>query len=155
MEADLPIKTGESMSEMIISALFSFLLFALYRNPTLLSLYQKGIDPIPMLRASYAKSLILGLLLFSLITFFVSLVKLIRKRWSTALVWFSCINDLAGALYLAFFITRWDALNPEFIRFFRNDLNTWQLIAKAAAICFLLLTLISIADDLHKVYKHT
>jgi hypothetical protein len=64
------------------------------------------------------------------------------------------MSELAGALYFAFFMTRWNALNKEFIRFFRNDLNTWALIAKAAAICFLLLTLISIVDDLYKVYKH-
>jgi hypothetical protein len=154
MKADLPIRTRESLFEMIITALFSSLLFALYLNPNLLAIYQKGIEPIPMLIASSAKSLIMGFLLFSLIAFFFSLVKLIRKRWSVPLVWFSCMSELAGALYFAFFMTRWNALNKEFIRFFRNDLNTWALIAKAAAICFLLLTLISIVDDLYKVYKH-
>jgi len=82
-----------------------------------------------MLIASSARNLFFGLFVFSLIS-------------------------LAGALYVAFFMTRWEALNREFLRFFRNDLNTWQLIAKAAAICFLLLTLISIADDLYEVYKH-
>jgi len=129
MKTDLPISKNETLFELIISNLFSLLLFALYLNPNLLAIYQSGGDPTPMLIASSARNLFFGLFVFSLIS-------------------------LAGALYVAFFMTRWEALNREFLRFFRNDLNTWQLIAKAAAICFLLLTLISIADDLYKVYKH-
>ena len=154
MKTGLPISKNETLFELIIADLFSFLLFVLYLNPNLLAIYQKGIDPTPMLSASSAKSLILGLLVFSLISLAVSILKLIRKRWNTPLVWFSSISELATSLYFAFFMTRWDALNREFLRFFRNDLATWQLIAKAAAVCFLLLTLISIADDLYKVFKY-
>ncbi|HKL58989.1 MAG TPA: hypothetical protein VJ863_03740 [Sphaerochaeta sp.] len=154
MKSDLPIKKGETLLETIVSAIFSILLFVLYLKPNLLAIYQKGVEPIPMLVSSSAKGLLFGLLLFSLVAFLVSLVRLIRKEWSMPLVWISCLSDLAGAAYFAFFMTRWDALDNEFLRFFRNDLATWALIAKAAALCFLLLTLISIADDLNKTYKH-
>jgi len=154
MKTDLPIAKNETLFELIISSLFSVLLFALYLKPNLLAIYQKGSEPTPMLSASSAKGLLLGLLLFSLLALVVSIIKLTSKRWSTPLVWASAISELAGALYFAFFMTRWDALNREFLRFFRGDLGTWQLIAKAAVICFILLTLISIADDLYKVYKH-
>ncbi len=154
MKVALPIKKGETLVETIVSALFSVLLFALYRNPNLLAIYQKGAEPTPMLIPSSAKGLIFGLLFFSLVALLVSLIKLIRKEWSIRLVWISCLSDLAGASYFAFFMTRWDALDKAFIRFFKNDLATWSVIAQAAVTCFLLLTLISIADDLYKAYRH-
>ena len=154
MKPDLPIKKGETLFETIVSALFSALLFVLYQKPNLLAIYQRGSDPIPMLIPSSAKGLLLGLLFFSLVAFFVSLLRLFAKQWSIRLVWISCISDLAGAAYFAFFMTRWEALDKAFIRFFRNDLATWALIAQAAVTCFLLLTFISIADDLYKAYKH-
>lgn len=153
MESDVP-DTKEPLLETIGSTLLLILFLTLYIKPDLLAVYQRGAEPTPMLTSSSAKGLMFGLLTFSLLAFLISLVRLIRKRWSPPLLWFSCINDLLGALYFAFFMTRWDALNQEFLRFFRNDLNTWKLIAKASALCFLLLTLISIADDLYKVYKH-
>ena len=153
MKPHLPIKRGETLFETIFSALFSLLLFALFLNPKLLAIYQRGAEPIPMLVDSSAKALIFGLLAFSLISLAVSSIKLFKKEWSIPLVWVSCISELSGALYFAFFMTRWSALDRAFIRFFRNDLNTWAIIAKAAVACYLLLTLISIADDLYKVYK--
>ncbi|HAF86815.1 MAG TPA: hypothetical protein DCG32_10735 [Sphaerochaeta sp.] len=155
MEPALPSKKKETLLETIVSTLFSVLFFFLYLKPDLLAIYQRGSEPTPMLVSSSAKGLMFGFLLFSLIAFLISLIKLIRKRWGTPLVWFNCINELSGALYFAFFMTRWDALNQEFLRFFRNDLATWALIAKAAVVCFLLLTLISIFDDLYKAYKHS
>ena len=154
MKADLPISQKETLFELITSCMFSLLLCILWLNPNLLAIYQKGFEPTPMLRYSSAKGLLLGFLLFTIFSLVVSGIKLWKKRWSTPLVWTSALSELSGSLYFVFFITRWDALNSEFLRFFRNDLATWALIAKAASICFLLLTLISIADDLYKVYKH-
>ncbi len=154
METNLPIRKGENLLEMIASSLFSALFLLLYLKPDLLAIYQKGAEPIPMLQASSAKALLLGLFLFSLGTLIVSVIKIIRKQWSKPLVWANSMGELALSLYFAFFMTRWDALNKEFIRFFRNDLATWALIAKAAVACYLLLTLISIADDLYKVYRN-
>ncbi|NBK22828.1 MAG: hypothetical protein EOM68_12455 [Spirochaetia bacterium] len=154
MKPDLPIKKGETLLETIVSALFSGLLLALFLKPNLLAIYQRGAKPIPMLVSSSAKALVLGLLLFSLISLAINSVKLFREHRGMHLVWISCISELSGALYFAFFMTRWDALNSEFIRFFRNDLATWAIIAKAAVLCYLLLTLISIADDLYKAYRY-
>lgn len=153
MKVHLPVKKGETLLDTVFSALFSLLLFALYLKPDLLAIYQKGTEPTPMLQGPSAKGLIFGLLFFSLITLAVSLVKLFKDQWDKPLVWIGSISELSGALYFAFFMTRWEALNMEFLRFFRNDLGTWALIAKAAVACFLLLTLISIADDLYKAYK--
>ena len=141
MKPELHIKKKESLVEMIITALFSVFLAILSLNPNLLAIYHKGGEVTPMLIASSAKSLILGFFLVSLVAVFISLVKLIKKQWSTPLVWANSSSELAGALYFAFFMTRWDVLNKDFIRFFRNDLNTWKVLAKAAVICFLLLTL--------------
>ena len=154
MPNELPISRKESLLDTIVSALFSALFFLLYLKPNLLAIYQKGAEPIPMLNASSAKGLLLGLLLFSLVTLIVHVIRLPRKQWGKPLVWANSLSELALSLYFAFFMTRWDALNKEFIRFFRNDLATWALIAKAAIACYLLLTLISIADDLYKVYRH-
>lgn len=152
MELDLPIKKGKTLLETIVSAIFSVFLFGLFLKPNLLAIYQRGAEPTPMLEASSAKILLFGLLFFSLVAFLINLIRLINTQGSMRLVWVSCLSDLAGASYFAFFMTRWDALNKEFIRFFRNDLATWALIAQAAVTCFLLLTLISIADDLYKAY---
>lgn len=154
MKQTLPIPKKESLFELIIAALFSLLLFVLYLDPNLLAIYQRGMRPTPMLVASSAKVLLMFFLLFSLVSLAVSMLKLWKKSWNMPLVWASSLSELASSLYFAFFMTRWNALNKEFIRFFRNDLATWQLIAKAAVACYLLLTLISIADDLYKVYKH-
>lgn len=154
MKPDIPIKKKEIVLDMSISALFSGILIALLMNPHLLAIYQRGVEPIPMLIASSARNLIFGFLPFSLLAFSVSLVKLTKKQWSVALAWASSISELSGALYFAFFMTRWNALNTEFVRFFRNDLRTWQIIARASVLCFVLLTLISMFDDLYKVYGH-
>ncbi|MDY0288695.1 MAG: hypothetical protein RBR15_07720 [Sphaerochaeta sp.] len=154
MEHAVAISTRQSILETVVSTLFSLLLLALYLEPELLAIYQRGGDPIPMLLTSRAKGLLLGFFLLSLGTLAINVVKLIRKGWSKSLLWVSCLGELAGSLYFSFFMTRWDALNRQFIRFFRNDLATWAIIAKAAVLCYLLLTLISIADDLYKVYRH-
>ena len=154
MKPDQPIKKGEILLETIFSTIFSVLLFVLFLKPNLLAIYQRGAEPIPMLEASSAKTLLFGLVFFSLVSLLISLVRLFNKQESIRLVWISCISDLAGAIYFAFFMTRWEALDKAFIRFFRNDLATWAVIAQAAVTCFLLLTFISIADDLYKTYKH-
>ncbi|HKL57486.1 MAG TPA: hypothetical protein VJ854_03735 [Sphaerochaeta sp.] len=154
MEHGLAISTRESILETVVSALFSLLLLALYLEPELLAIYQRGGNPIPMLITSRAKGLLAGFFLLSVGTLALNVVKLIRKEWSKPLLWVSCLGELAGSFYFAFFMTRWDALASEFIRFFRNDLATWAIIAKAAVLCYLLLTIISIADDLYKVYRH-
>ncbi len=154
MNPDLPIKKGETLVETIVSALFSVLLFVLFLKPNLLAIYQRGAEPIPMLVPSSAKGLLFGLLFFSLVAFLISLIRLFKQAWSIPLVWTSCISELAGASYFAFFMTRWEALDKEFLRFFRNDLATWAVIAQAAVTCFLLLTFISIADDLYKAYTY-
>jgi len=148
-----PDKRVGSLVETIFSALFSTIFLLLYLKPNLLAIYQRGIAPIPMLNPSSARSLIFGLFFFSLITLAVCIVKLKKKQWSTHLIWTSVVSELADALYFAYFMTRWDALDKEFISYFRNDLATWALIAKAAVLCFLVLTVISIADDLYKTYK--
>ena len=148
-----PDKRVGSVVETIFSALFSTIFLLLYLKPNLLAIYQRGIAPIPMLNPSSARSLIFGLFFFSLITLAVCIVKLKKKQWSTHLIWTSVVSELADALYFAYFMTRWDALDKEFISYFRNDLATWALIAKAAVLCFLVLTVISIADDLYKTYK--
>ncbi|HHT80127.1 MAG TPA: hypothetical protein GXZ69_02650 [Spirochaetales bacterium] len=149
-----PDKHVGSLVETIFSALFSTIFLLLYIKPDLLAIYQRGVAPIPMLSSSSARSLIFGLFFFSLITLAVCIVKLKKKQWSTHLIWASVVSELADALYFAYFMTRWDALDKEFVRYFRGDLATWALIAKAAVLCFLALTVISIADDLYKTYKH-
>lgn len=154
MKTDKPFTKKESLLDTISSGLFSLLALILFLKPSLLAIYQKGIEPIPMLLDSSAKTLMVGFLVFSLLSFFVSLIKFTQKSWSEPLVWANVLSELSGALYFAFFMTRWDALNKEFIRFFRNDLATWAVIAKAAVACFLVLSLISIADDLYKAYQH-
>ena len=153
METYPPIKRGENLLETIVSALFSALFFLLYLKPELLAIYQRGEEPIAMLHPSSAKSLLLGFVLISLLALALSLARLSKKQWSYPLVWASAASELAGALYFGFFMTRWDALDDKFINFFRNDKATWALIAKAAVACYVLLTLISIADDLYKVYR--
>ncbi len=149
-----PIKRGENLLETIVSALFSALFFLLYLKPELLAIYQRGEKPLAMLDPSSAKTLLLGFVLISVLALAVSLARLAKKQGSYPLVWASAASELAGALYFWFFMTRWEALNKEFISFFRNDLATWALIAKAAVACYALLTLISIADDLYKVYGY-
>ncbi|MDT4762696.1 hypothetical protein [Sphaerochaeta sp. PS] len=146
------ISKKESILEIVSSALFSLLLVVFCLKPGLLAIYQKGVAPIPML-SDPATKLMLILLVLALAGLAVSLAKLLKKRWTLPLLWTSCIIDLAGALYFFYFITRWNALNPSFIRFFRNDLATWKTIAKAAGTCYLLLTIISVADDLYRVYR--
>lgn len=154
MKTDKPFTKKESLLDTISSGLFSLLALILFLKPSLLAIYQKGIEPIPMLLDSSAKTLMVGFLGFSLFAFFVSLIKFTQKSWSKPLVWANALSELSGALYFAFFMTRWDALNKGFIGFFRNDLATWAVIAKAAVACFLVLSLISIADDLYNAYQH-
>ncbi|HKM06511.1 MAG TPA: hypothetical protein VJ869_05930 [Sphaerochaeta sp.] len=154
MKTDKPFRKKESLLDTIISGLFTLLFLILFLKPSLLAIYQKGIAPIPMLLGSSAKTLMVGFLVFSLFAFVVSLITFTQKGQSKPLVWANVLSELSSALYFAFFMTRWDALNKEFIGFFRNDLGTWALIAKAAVVCFLLLSLISIADDLYSAYQH-
>ena len=154
MRTNLPISKKETLFDLLITALFTCLTVALVIRPELLAIYQKGVEPTAMLLASRARALMLGFLSVSLISLVVSCIKLWKRQWSVALIWASAISELLGALYFAYFMTRWESLNKDFLRFFRNDLPTWQLIAKAAVVCFLLLTLIGIADDLYKIYRH-
>ena len=151
----LVIKKTENIIDITGTIVFIILLALLYRKPEVLAVYLKGKEAVPLFLSAYFKPFILAWVGFCLASLVVSIAKLYTGKWTAVILGASIVADLVSALFFVFFITRWNLINPEFLLFFRNGLATWQGIAKAASVCFVLLTVFSIGEDGYRFIKHT
>lgn len=151
----LVIKRTENIIDVTGTIIFIILLALLYRKPEVLAVYLKGREAVPVFITSYFKPFILALVGVNVVSLLVSIAKLYSGKWNHVILGSSIVSDMASALFFVFFITRWHLINPDFLLFFKNGLHTWQGIAKAASVCFVLLTLFSVGEDSYRVLKHT
>jgi len=149
------IKKSESIGDLVGLSIFFLFLAIVYSRNEVVAIYQVGRESIPLFVTGLIRPYILGWMVITLLSFAVAILKLLKGRWTKPLLGISAACDLIGVFYFIFVATKWQLYNPQFISFFNLGLSRWQIIVRAASAALLILTLISIADDVYTVFKRT
>ena len=149
------IKKSESIGDLIGLSIFFLLLALIYSKNELFAVYQKGREPIPLFITELIRPYIIAWMGITMLSFTVAIIKLIKGVWTKPLLVVSAACDMIGVFYFMFVATQWHLYNNQFINLFNLGLSRWQVIIKAASAALLILTMISIGDDVYTVFRRT
>ncbi|NCC65530.1 MAG: hypothetical protein EOM15_12825, partial [Spirochaetia bacterium] len=143
------IKKSESIGDLVGLSIFFLFLAIVYSRNEVVAIYQVGRESIPLFVTDLIRPYILGWMVITLLSFAVAILKLLKGRWTKPLLGISAASDLVGVFYFIYVATNWQLYNPQFINFFTLGLSSWPIIVRAASAALLILTLVSIADDVY------
>jgi len=141
------ITKREIYTDLIGLTLFMLFLVFVYTNSNLIAIHQRDFEPIPLFMAQPLRPFLIGWMGITLLNFAVSMVKMLKGRWTTAVFTLNTLTELIGIFYFIFIATRWRLYNPEFLAFFNTTMERHQSIVKAIAVALLILTLIGIGHE--------
>lgn len=149
------VKRAEPIAELIGISFFFVFLAILYRKPEMIAIFRTGFDPIPLFLAQQIRPYVIGWIIVGILSSSLTILKLIKRRWTTGLFIYNIAVDIVGMVYFIFLSTRWKIYNPEIVTFIPKGMAGLQAIVKAACTVLVILTALGQADTFWRYFKRT
>lgn len=144
------IKTSSVVGDLVALTVLLLVLTFLFSKSDLLALYTRGSDPIPLFIAARLAPYLIAAMAVALLSFGLAIIKLVKRRWSPAILVISAAGTLITTGFWVFLATRWHLYNPDLLVFLSLTQERWQLIIRSLCALWILMGAVTIAKECYQ-----